>query len=53
MLRLGSQVRIEGWRRLGAGALAEFSEGALPAEQAEQPLFLPPAVVKVLRLVEN
>lgn len=47
MLRLGSQTRITGWRRLGGSVLLEFSEGQSTEANPENPLLAPPAIVNV------
>jgi hypothetical protein len=47
MLRLGTQQRISGWRRLGGSVLLEFTEGKSPEANPDKPLLAPPAVVKV------
>lgn len=45
--RLGGQVRIIGWRRLGRGTLLEFTEEKLPDGEEKELLLAPRAVVKV------
>lgn len=46
LLRLGNQVRIQGWRRLGTGVLLEFQE-EIPDDRDKQPqLLAPKAIVK-------
>jgi hypothetical protein len=46
MLRLGTQVRITGWRRLGRDVLLEFAERPSSEGNPEAPLVAPPASVK-------
>lgn len=47
MLRLGTQVRMAGWRRLGREVRLEFSEGQSTEGNPDLPLIAPPAIVKV------
>jgi hypothetical protein len=47
ILRLGTQVRIAGWRRLGPSVLLEFREGPSQDGNPESPLLAPPAIVDV------
>ena len=46
LLRLGNQVRIEGWRRLGSQALLEFQEEKPEDWDTKPQLFAPKAIVK-------
>ena len=47
VLRLGTQVRITGWRRLGPSVLLEFSEGPSKDGNPDAPLLAPPAIIHV------
>jgi hypothetical protein len=46
MLRLGTQIRIAGWRRLGRDVLLEFEERPPLEGNPDSPLVAPPASVK-------
>lgn len=46
MLRLGNQVRINGWRRLGSNILLEFQEEKPDDWETKPPILAPKAVVK-------
>jgi hypothetical protein len=46
MQRLGNQIRIAGWRRLGSVVLLEFTEEVPDGEEAKPMLFAPKAVIK-------
>lgn len=47
VLRLGTQQRILGWRRLGAPILLEFVEGPSKEANPDRPLLAAPAIVHV------
>jgi hypothetical protein len=46
VLRLGTQVRITGWRRIGSSVLLEFGEGPSKDGNPDAPLLAPPAIIR-------
>lgn len=46
LLRLGNQVRIDGWRRLGSSVLLEFQEEKPDDWEAKPQILAPKAIVK-------
>jgi hypothetical protein len=47
VLRLGTQKRIIGWRRIGSSVLLEFGEGPSKDGNPDAPLLAPPAIIRV------